>query len=50
MFILRHVGQSRFNKYRVGEIKIVEMEFNDVLTGKLKIKEVLDFLGEFFSN
>jgi len=27
MSILKHVGQSMFNKYKVGDIKTIEVEF-----------------------
>jgi hypothetical protein len=36
MYILRQTRHGGFSKYKVGEIRIVEMEFNGVLCGKVE--------------
>ncbi len=38
MFIMKQVGQNRFNGYRVSEIKIAKVEFKWIKVGKLSIK------------
>ncbi len=36
MSIMRQVGQGRFNKYMVGEIRAAEVEFKWCLRGKVE--------------
>jgi hypothetical protein len=36
MFILRHVGQDKFNTYRVSKNRIVEVSSNGALGGKVE--------------
>ncbi len=36
MSIMRQVGQGRFSKYMVGEIRTVEVEFKWCLGGKVE--------------
>jgi polyhydroxyalkanoate synthesis regulator phasin len=46
--ILKHVGHSRFNNYKVGENKIAKVKFKLVKAGKLNIKQALEkFVGNF---
>jgi hypothetical protein len=36
MYILKQARHGKFNKYKVGEIRIAEVEFNGVLSGKVE--------------
>jgi hypothetical protein len=36
MYILRQARHGKFSKYKVGEIRIAEMEFNGALSGKVE--------------
>jgi len=49
MSILRHAGQSKISSYKVGKIKINEVEYKLIKAGQLNIKEALKILvGIFF--